>query len=343
MSKSHNVTLSSKELLHLRRAHRRTRSKRKSYRLNAVVLLGQGWTYVDVAKALLIDVSTLRNYVHRYKQKGIVGLLSDDYECNANKLTDAEMRQLDMHLQEVTYRRVDDIIAYIELEFDVKYSRSGLTNLLHNLGFSYKKPRKVPGKANRSAQKQFLEKYKKIRKNMGPNDRLLFVDGAHPQHNPLVMPGWIKRGESKNIYTNTRYHRINVLGALDVDSYHLVSQLSNVLNEESSLDFLEKIRSVYPSEKIYLVLDNAGYFTTKKFKRYAEAMAIELVYLPAYSPNLNLIERVWLYFQKHILYNRYYPTFDEFKRSCLSFFKKFDQYHDDLQSVLTENFEIIGT
>lgn len=342
LSRNHDFEISKSQLMHLRNAHRRTRSKRKSYRLNALILLGQGWTYQEIAEALLIDVSSIRNYVKIYRSSGIPGLLSDNYDDNASKLTDEEMRILEEHLEEVTYRRVDEIIAYIEEEFDVVYSRSGVTNLLHRLGFSYKKPRKIPGQANIEEQKVFLKKYRKIRKNMGQNDNLLFLDGAHPQHNPLVMSGWIKKGKDKKIYTNTRFHRLNVLGALNVKTHDLIVQSANTLNEETALDFLEKIRTNYPTGKLYLVLDNAGYFISDKFKQYAKSMAIELLYLPPYSPNLNLIERVWLYFQKNVLYNKYYPCFEKFGKACQSFFDNFGKHRDQLKSLLTENFELIS-
>lgn len=342
MTRSHDFEISKAELSRLRNAHRRTRSKRKSYRLNALILLGQGWTYQEVAEALLIDASSIRNFVRVYRNDGIPGLLSDNYEDNASKLTDKEMRILEEHLEEVTYRRVDEIIAYIEKEFDVIYSRSGVTNLLHRLGFSYKKPRKIPGKSDINEQGKFIRDYRKIRENMGESDNLLFLDGVHPQHNPLVMSGWIKKGKDKKIFTNTRFHRLNVLGALNINNHALITQSTQTLNEEAALDFLEKIRAIYPADKLYLVLDNAGYFTSNKFKEYAKSMAIELLYLPPYSPNLNLIERVWLYFQKNILYNKYYPTFEKFKHACQTFFANFNRHKNNLKKLLAENFELIS-
>jgi len=74
------------------------------------------------------------------------------------------------------------------------------------------------------------------------------------------------------------------------------------------------------------------------------APKIQLVYLPPYAPNLNLIERVWKFFKKMILYNKYYPTFSEFKEVCLSFFKKrnLKMYRRELDSLLTENFQIVS-
>lgn len=343
LSRTHAFKLTAGELQALKRAHKRTRSKTKSYRLNTLVLLGQGWTYKAVAQALLIDVSAMRDYVRTYRDGGIRALLSDDYKGYEGKLSNEELVILEEYVEENTFRRVNEIIEYASHEFDVEFTKSGMTNLLHRLGFSYKKPRKMPGKADAKEQKKFVKNYRKLRKNMGKNDVLLFADGVHPQHNPLVMAGWIKKGKDKKIFTNTRYHRLNLLGAINIDTFDMVSQFSNTLNEEASLDLLTKIRKKYPTQRINLVLDNAGYFTSTRFKLFAAANAIELIFLPPYSPNLNLVERVWLYFQKNILYNKYYPTFDLFKLACKSFFRNFSRHRAAMTSLLTEKFEILSS
>ena len=65
-------------------------------------------------------------------------------------------------------------------------------------------------------------------------------------------------------------------------------------------------------------------------------------FLPAYSPNLNLIERFWKFFKRQVLYNRYYETFEKYKDACRQFFARLDAYVPQLRTLLTENFEIIG-
>jgi transposase len=157
------------------------------------------------------------------------------------------------------------------------------------------------------------------------------------------MCGWIKKGKdnNKNIKTNTRYHRLNITGAVDVDTLDVVSHFSKKMNEETTLDFLEKLRVKFPKGKLHLVLDNAGYYNTSHIRQYAESMAIELLYLPPYSPNLNIVERLWLYFQKVTLYNRYYETFEKFEKACRDFFKNAWRHKGSLKSLLTEYFEIV--
>ena len=337
-----DFNLTKEQLMHLRRAHRRSRKKREAYRINVVVLLGTGWKVSEVVKALLIDEDTARSYVERYKAGGIRALLKDNYKPKTGNLNTAEEKELDIHLSENVYQTTKEIIAYVEKSFDVKYSMSGMTKILHRLGYSYKKPKPSPRNSDRKAQEDFIKKYRKIKENMSKDDSMFFMDGAHPQHNTYIAKGWIKKGEEKEIKTNTRYHRININGAVDIDNLETIVSYAKRLDEESTLDFLEKLRRKRPKGYIYLVLDNAGYYDSYRVKEYAKSMAIELLFLPPYSPNLNIIERLWKYFNKIVLYNKYFETFEAFTKACKKFFQNMKPHKVALRTLLTENFEIVG-
>ena len=209
------------------------------------------------------------------------------------------------------------------------------------MGYVYKKPRVVPGKVDSQKQASFIERYRKIRETMDDNDSLFFMDGVHPQHNPIVHNGWFKKGSKQKLCTNTRYHRLNINGAVDIDTLDVFTQGSARLDKESTLDFIALLRKKRPQGKLYLVLDNAGYYTAPDVVKFAEALGITLLYLPPYSPNLNLIERVWGFMQRNILYNKYYATFTHFRDACFNFFKSLKQRKQELSTLLTENFEVI--
>ena len=109
------------------------------------------------------------------------------------------------------------------------------------------------------------------------------------------------------------------------------------------ISLFKKLESRNPdAEVIYMVCENARYYRSIMVKEYLRKSKITLLFLPPYSPNLNLIERLWKYFRKIVLYNKYYETFDEFKNTCKSFFRRIKRYKDDISSLLTENFQIIG-
>ena len=90
-----------------------------------------------------------------------------------------------------------------------------------------------------------------------------------------------------------------------------------------------------------MILDNARYQRAYSVQRKAEQLNIHLIYLPPYCPNLNLIERLWRYFKKKVMKNRYYETFAEFETSVEEFFINFEQHFDDLKSLLSFKFGII--
>ena len=91
---------------------------------------------------------------------------------------------------------------------------------------------------------------------------------------------------------------------------------------------------------VTLVLDNARYQKWALVYELAHLLHIELLYLPAYSPNLNLLERLWKFTKKHCLYSTYYTYFDAMKNAitqCLS--QTNTKYKDELNSLLTLRFQ----
>ena len=93
---------------------------------------------------------------------------------------------------------------------------------------------------------------------------------------------------------------------------------------------------------IWIILDNARYYYNKDVLNFIEnSSKLEVRFLPPYSPNLNLIERVWRFFKKKILYNQFYPSFQEFKKACGDFFTYLPNYYDDLVPLISDEFQII--
>lgn len=332
--------LSEKELKILRIAHKGAHKKRQADRIKAIYLLGSGWPLKMVHEALLLDEDTLRNYFNRYKQGGLMGLLDDKYLGNQGRLTTEERRYLDEHLQEVTYRTAKEIVEFIKKEFEEDYSLSGVHDLLHRLGYSYKKPQRKPAKCDVVEQEKFIKKYRRIKANLSKGDSIWFMDTTHPQYNPVVNYGWIKRGVEKFLSTTSTQPRLNIHGAIDISCLEMAINIQKTtVTAESVKDFLELLRKKRPMGKIYLICDRGPYYKNVEVQSYAASMAIEMVYLPPYSPNLNLIERVWLFFKKATLFNRYYGSFENFELACRDFFTNLGKHKESLRSLLVENFQ----
>jgi len=105
---------------------------------------------------------------------------------------------------------------------------------------------------------------------------------------------------------------------------------------------LKKLKNKQPTGKIYLILDNASYYHAKKVTAWVKKFRrIKLVFLPSYSPNLNLIERLWRFFHQKITWNHYFETYEEFRKISLNFFRNLKKYKQELSTLLTDNFQVV--
>jgi transposase len=200
----------------------------------------------------------------------------------------------------------------------------------------------LPAKADPKAQRNFLEDILKplIERAKNNNIELFFMDASH-----FVMggfPGRVWTIIRRFIKTASGRKRYNVLGALNFVS----KQVESVCNDSyitatQIVEMLEKLAIKY-SKPIFIVLDNARYQKCDIVFKTAEKLGIQLVYLPTYSPNLNLIERVWKLVKSRVLNSAYFETFADFSKNISNCV---DTLHSDLRdemmSLVTENFQII--
>jgi len=178
----------------------------------------------------------------------------------------------------------------------------------------------VPGKANRDLQERWIREYHKLKQCLSKDETICFMDGVHPTHNTHKSFGWIKKGERKELCSNTGRKRLNLSGAIDLIDQKLHYQEDQMLNTEATIKFLKKIENAYPTKtKIHLFLDNARYYKNKEVLNHLKNSKIELHFLPPYSPNLNPIERLWKWMKERVLYNTYYEYFDDFKKAIFGF------------------------
>lgn len=135
--------------------------------------------------------------------------------------------------------------------------------------------------------------------------------------------------------------RFNVLGALNAVTHELITVCNETyINAESVCELLYKISESCAGIPITLALDNARYRKCRIVFELAERLRTELLYLPPYSPNLNLIERLWKFVKKKCLWSKYYAGFEEFKTAISECLNQTDTtYRDELRTLLTLKFQ----
>lgn len=196
--------LSEEELAELRAAHRRTRHVHEAYRINAVILLAKGRTVADVADALLIDPDTVRGYFRRYRQGGLEQLLRMSFVSSEAWLDARQLAELDAHLQEHLHQSAESVARWVKESWGVSYTASGMTAVLHQVGYSDKKPKLVPGKADPERQEAYVETYKTLKQKQRRR-RHRTVHGCHPSAAQPVA--WWRMDQARRAFLHQEQHR----------------------------------------------------------------------------------------------------------------------------------------
>ena len=195
------------------------RSERKNVRLytkvTCILMLDMGFKAEDISEALGIDSSTVYRHQRQFIELGIDGYLAVHYQGYQGKLTDEQEQILDSHLSDTLYQNAGQICIWVFNEFGVLYTQSGMTAMLHRLGYSYKKTRQIPGKANTEAQVAFVEQINETVENLQEDEAAYFMDAVHPQHNAATSYGWIKKGKEHQIKSNTGRKHMNINGMIN--------------------------------------------------------------------------------------------------------------------------------
>jgi transposase len=168
---------------------------------------------------------------------------------------------------------------------------------------------------------------------------VLFVDAAHFVYGPFLGFLWcLARLFLPGPSGRKRY---NVLAALNAVTHEVIRVANGTyINAEAVGDLLRQVAAAGLPGPITLVLDNARYQRCQLVQALARSLRIELLYLPGYSPNLNLIERLWKYVKKQCLGSRYLPTYEEFTQAiddCLDSLAT--KHQQQMDTLLTLNFQ----
>lgn len=323
--------------------YKAAKDKNIANRINALLLLDDGYTYEEVALILRLDDETIRRYERSFVTQGMSEYVKNKYKGGFCKLSEDECKELKELLAENTLETTHHVIHFVKDTFGVDFSPSGMTYLLKRLGFVYKKKVRVPGSSDVAVQFEFIEYLEEIRKTMKPVDKIYYVDGVHPQYNSVPAFGWILKGKEKKIPSNTGRTRINLNGAMDPDTLEVIICEDKSLNSDSTIKLFKLIEEKNKKAgKIVLIVDNARYYYCSEVQGYLEtSKKIKLVYLPSYCPNLNLIERLWKFMRKKVMYNQCYKTLKDFKSALGDFFLTLPEKYDELRSIISDNFQII--
>lgn len=320
-----------------------TRDKGAYMKLSVLILLDMDEPYERIAEILGIGQGTVGNCRQKFEREGLDKYLDKHYVPYTGRLADEELAQVEEAVRQGLYPTTQAIQRYIAQAFEVEYSESAVRAILHKLDFVYKKTMSVPGKADVGEQAAFLAQMEPFLTEIDVETEVVyFLDAVHPQYNTRSTYAWIKRGEEKAVPTTASRKRLNLHGAMNAHRVEeIIVQEAERINGASTIALCEQILMENSTkEAIYLLADNASYYHGEALQAWLKKHPqVVLLHLPTYSPNLNLIERLWKFLRKKVIDLNYYPTFKLFRASILEFFAQIKQHKNELRTLMRHNFQ----
>lgn len=311
-------------------------------KLHVVYLKALDLPHQEIVRIARVSGDSVTRYLKAYIEGGVTALCaSQRYYPRSILLPHVEI--LKTHFQAHPPHTVAQAANEIEKLTGIKLALSACRDFMRKrLGMKCRKMAVIPSKADPDKQREFL--YDRLEPLLEEEKqgkrRVFFVDAAHFVMGAFLGMLWCF--ERLFLKSSSGRNRYNVLGAYSVKGSELISITNNAyINSDTLVELLTAIKGLHANTAITLVLDNARYQRCDKVMNKAQELGIELQFLPAYSPNLNLIERLWKFTKKQCLYNRYYETFCQFKAAiddCLD--KVNSTFSEQVKSLLNSKFQL---
>lgn len=283
--------------------------------------------------------NTVRSYFKAFKEGGIKQLSELNLYHPVSDLKSHD-EAVKAYLEKTPPGTIKQACAEIGELTGIYRKETQMRQYLKSLGASPKKVRGIPAKADIEAQENFKTKELEPRleeAKAGKRD-VYFVDAAHFVLGAFLGILWcITR---VFVRTPSGRQRFNVLGALNAVTHKLVSITNTTYITSIEVGELLKQLAKNATKPITVVLDNARYQRCHYVTDLAKELNIELLFLPPYSPNLNLIERLWKMVKKKCLYSRYHRDFQQFQSTISDFLENMQEQHaQELNTLLRLNFQ----
>jgi transposase len=301
-----------------------------------------GFKHEDIARLIGCRRGAVANHLTLYESKGYKGLIANCYYQPTSSL-DPYTSTIKASFEQEAPRSVKEAMHRIETLTGVKRSLSSVRAFMHKIGFNPLRTGQIPAKADLEAQQKFHDEILQpvINQALEEKCHVLFLDSAHFVLQAFVAVVWsLKRLFVKG--ASGRF-RLNVIGAIHATSKEFIGLYNTTyINAEVVVHLLQRIALRFADKPIFIVLDNARYQHCKWVKKTAEELNIQLLFLPPYSPNLNLIERLWKFIKAEVCAAKYYPDGNSFQQAIVGFIKNLNSetMKNELHSRLSLKFQL---
>lgn len=316
-------------------------------RMEVLHLLHLGYSRRQTADLVGCHHNSVTKYVKLYNTGGLEAIRHLGYAYARHELHQV-YGQVEEALEAANCPTVNDARALLASTFHYHRSQEAVRKLLHKLKFKYRKTGTFPGKigdfdAWQAKQEAYIEKLEGlIQQAKDEQIDLVFGDGVHFVYGKFSRSSWSK----EPVYQPSGHgrHRINVYGVYDIVTHEVCTMYNDCyINADFMVEYLEWLREECYQDRgrpLHFVLDNARYQHCDYVKQRAKKLNILLEFLPGYSPNLNLIERLWKELKKS-LGKQYHASKASFEKAVVQLLNHLneDEYQEKIQTLLTPVFQ----
>lgn len=299
-----------------------------------------GKSHQEIAEIAAVHPNTVTAYLQAYQAGGLEAVRRLNFYQPQSQLQEHQTT-LKEYFEQHPCASLKEAAAKTEELTGLNRSLPQIERFLKQMGMKYRKVGCIPAKADPQQQAEFLNQHLQPRLDEAQAGQraVFFVDAAHFVLAPFL--GFLWCFARVFIQAPAGRQRFNVLAALNAVTHDLVMVTNdNYITATSVCALLHQLAALKLTVPITLVLDNARYQRCTLVQQLAATLQIELLFLPAYSPNLNLIERLWKFVKKEALYSHYYQDFATFKTAITQVLNETSGKHKQaLDSLLTLNFQ----
>jgi transposase len=336
-----------KALAHDRYYHPDPRVQRK---MEVLWLKSHGLNHDDIAAYADVSRRTVQRYLDQYLEGGLPRLRCCRWHQPQSALTEHES-SLEQYFLNHPVRSTKQAQAIIEQQTGVRRGLSQVRHFLKSrLGLRWRKTGAIPVPPKKTVEEHAHEQAVFLQEQLEPRleearqgrRQVYFVDAAHFVFAPFL--GFLWCAARLFVRAASGRKRYNVLGALDAVTHRLIRVTNHgYINAESVCALLHAVAGAAVGVPITLVLDNARYQKCALVQGLAASLGIELLYLPGYSPNLNLIERLWRFVRKQALDSVYYEDFARFTAAIDRCLDELPTVHKgEMETLMTHKFQTFG-
>jgi transposase len=336
-----------KALAHDRYHHPDPRVQRK---MEVLWLKSHGLNHDQIAAYADVSRRTVQRYLDQYHEGGLPRLRRGRWH-HPHSVLAKHQDSLEEHFLKHPVRSAKQARALIEQQTGV---RRGLSQVRHflkgRLGRRWRKTGAIPVPPQKTVEEHAREQAVFVQDKREPRleparrgrRRVDFGDAAHFVFAPFLGCLWC--AARLFVHAASGRKRYNVLGTLDAVTHRLIRVTNHeYINAESVCALLHAVAEAAGGLPITLVLDNARYQKCGVVQALASSLGIELLYLPGYSPNLNLIERLWRFVRKESLDSTYYEDFTRFTAAIDQCLDELPTVHkDEMATLMTPKFQTFG-